>query len=81
MSPEVKQQEEQIFIMNENKTKIEEFKNKYSNENKVPRPPYWSGWRVMPEEIEFWLDGENRIHERLNYKSKDGKWIKEILYP
>ena len=61
--------------------KIEEYKNKYSDENKVPRPPHWSGWRVIPEEIEFWLDGENRIHERLNYIIKNGKWIKEILYP
>ena len=61
--------------------KIEEFKNKYSDENKVPRPPHWSGWRIIPEEIEFWLDGKNRIHERLNYKNNNGKWMKEILYP
>jgi len=61
--------------------KIEEFKKKFPNENKVPRPPHWAGWRVYPTEIEFWVDGENRIHERLNYINKDGKWIKEILYP
>ena len=35
----------------------------------------------MPDEIEFWLDGEGRIHERLNYKKLKGKWSKEILYP
>ena len=29
------------------------------------------GWRLLPEEIEFWLDGEGRIHERLNYKKKE----------
>ena len=44
---------------------IEKYKEKYPNENKVPRPANWSGWRLRPEEIEFWLDGENRIHERL----------------
>jgi len=60
---------------------IEEFKKKYPNEKKVPRPPHWSGWRIHPKEIEFWLDGEFRIHERLNYKFKEGIWTKEILYP
>jgi pyridoxamine 5'-phosphate oxidase len=61
--------------------KIKEFKNKYSDEKKVPRPPHWSGWRLHPKEVEFWVDGENRVHERLNYILKDDNWIKEILYP
>ena len=47
----------------------------------MPRPPHWSGWRLMPDEIEFWVDGEGRIHERLIYKNTGGKWSKEILYP
>ncbi|MDC0473107.1 pyridoxamine 5'-phosphate oxidase [Pelagibacteraceae bacterium] len=61
--------------------KIEEFKKKYPDESKVPRPPHWSGWRIQPNQIEFWLDGENRVHERLNFIKKNEKWIKEILYP
>ena len=61
--------------------KIKEFEKKYPDENNVPRPPYWSGWRLMPNEIEFWVDGEGRIHERLIYKNTNGKWNKEILYP
>ena len=61
--------------------KIKEFEKKYPDENNVPRPPHWSGWRVMPDEIEFWVDGEGRIHERLNYKIKNGKWEKQLLYP
>ena len=61
--------------------KIKEYKKKYPDENNVPRPPYWSGWRLMPNEIEFWVDGEGRIHERLIYKNIGGKWSKEILYP
>tara|TARA_B100000941_G_scaffold279527_1_gene245082 strand:- start:7241 stop:7870 length:630 start_codon:yes stop_codon:yes gene_type:complete len=60
--------------------KIEKFKKKYPDEN-VPRPPHWSGWRLMPNEVEFWLDGEGRIHERLNYKKSSGKWKKILLYP
>ena len=60
---------------------FKEFEKKYPDENNVPRPPHWSGWRVLPDEIEFWVDGEGRIHERLNYKNNNGKWNKELLYP
>ena len=41
---------------------------KYPDQEKVPRPPHWSGWRLIPREIEFWLEIKNRVHERLNYK-------------
>ena len=61
--------------------KIKEFEKKFPDQNNVPRPPHWSGWRLLPEEIEFWLDGEGRIHERLNYRKKNGSWEKELLYP
>ena len=60
---------------------IKEYEKKYSDEKNVPRPPHWSGWRLLPNSIEFWLDGEGRIHERLNYRKDNGKWVKELLYP
>ena len=61
---------------------IEKFKNKFHDENKVPRPPNWSGWRLVPEEIEFWRDGDNRIHERLKYVKNNGKdWKRFLLNP
>ena len=61
---------------------IEEYKKKYNDKNKVPRPSYWSGWNLCPLSIEFWLDGENRIHERLKYtKEINGNWIKTLLSP
>ena len=62
-------------------SKIKEFEKKYPDQDKVPRPTHWSGWRILPQEIEFWLDGEGRIHERLNYISTSDKWRREILYP
>ena len=62
-------------------SKIKEFEKKYPDRNKVPRPAHWSGWRILPQEVEFWLDGEGRIHERLNYINNAGEWKKEILYP
>ena len=61
--------------------KIKEFEKKYPDQKNVPRPPHWSGWRVEPDTIEFWLEIKNRIHERLNYRKENGKWLREILYP
>ena len=61
---------------------IEKFKKKFHDENKVPRPPNWSGWRLVPEEIEFWRDGDNRIHERLKYvKNNEKDWKRFLLNP
>ena len=61
---------------------IEEFKKKYPNEKNIPRPKHWSGWNLNPMEIEFWLDGEDRIHERLRYiKKSDNNWEKDLLSP
>ena len=61
---------------------IKEYMNKYSDKTKVPRPKHWSGWNLNPENIEFWLDGENRIHERLLYtKGQNGIWNKSLLSP
>jgi pyridoxamine 5'-phosphate oxidase len=61
---------------------IKEFKKKYNDENRVPRPSHWSGWNLYPSSIEFWLDGDNRIHERLKYSmDKNSNWIKSLLSP
>ena len=62
--------------------KIKEYEKKYPEKDSVPRPSHWSGWRVLPNEIEFWLEIDNRSHQRLLYKKQDEKnWIKQILYP
>ena len=61
---------------------IQEYQKKYNDKNNVPRPKHWSGWNLLPSSIEFWLDGENRIHERLKYnKDKKGNWNKTLLSP
>ena len=61
---------------------IKEYKEKYNHKDIVPRPKNWSGWSLSPLSIEFWLDGDNRIHERLKYfKDKSGKWDKYLLNP
>jgi len=48
----------------------------------VPRPEFWSGFRVIPHEIEFWLEKPFRLHERLVYRREDGsKWTTQWLFP
>ena len=74
----------QSKVMNNRKeflNKIKEFEKKFPDKNNVPRPSHWAGWRVVPDEIEFWLEVKNRSHQRLIYKKVNNKWIKEILYP
>ena len=61
---------------------LENFKKKYNDIKNVPRPDYWSGWNLKPSSIEFWLDGDNRIHERLKYTLNEKNiWIKTLLSP
>ena len=61
---------------------IQKYKKIYNNPEDVPRPKHWSGWLLSPTNIEFWLDGDSRIHERLKYsKIKKNNWEKFLLNP
>ena len=51
-------------------------------DERIPRPEYWGGYRVIPESIEFWQSRPNRLHDRLRYRrGDDGGWILERLAP
>ena len=47
----------------------------------VPRPPHWSGFRVVPEMVEFWYGARYRLHERHRHERVDGAWRQQMLYP
>jgi len=60
--------------------RYEESKRKFEGMT-VPRPPYWSGYRVVPERIEFWSDRPHRLHERRLFTLTGDGWIEGLLYP
>jgi pyridoxamine 5'-phosphate oxidase len=55
-----------------------------TTEEKVPRPPFWGGYRVIPAQVEFWQGGKDRLHDRLRFVRDDeegGGWIVQRLAP
>ena len=47
----------------------------------VPRPAHWTGFRLVPERIEFWLSRPHRLHERRLFTRAGGEWLSTLLYP
>jgi pyridoxamine 5'-phosphate oxidase len=47
----------------------------------VPLPPFWGGYRVVPESIEFWLHRDDRLHDRVRYRKSGSAWLRERLAP
>jgi len=60
--------------------RIDKIAQDFSNQE-IPRPPFWSGFRVVPQRIEFWQEGEFRIHKREVYERVENGWIIKKIYP
>jgi pyridoxamine 5'-phosphate oxidase len=50
-------------------------------DGEVPRPPNWSGFRLVPESMEFWFGREDRLHDRFLYTRDGDAWVEQRLYP
>lgn len=61
---------------------LAQLETQYQDQDVIPRPPHWGGFRVVPEVVEFWQGRPNRLHDRLCYRLKpDGSWKIERLAP
>jgi len=63
--------------------RVSELRAAYEVQGEVPRPPHWTGFRISPVAMEFWLDRPNRLHERRRFvrTGEDAQWTSNLLYP
>jgi pyridoxamine 5'-phosphate oxidase len=60
--------------------RVELFSERFP-EGAVPRPPFWSGFRIVPQRIEFWQERPFRLHDRLVFSREGTTWRRELLFP
>jgi len=75
----VSQQSRPLASREQLEAQVREFAENHPGE--VPRPPYWRGFCLYAEQIEFWLDGPNRLHDRFLFSRDSEKWKSTRLYP
>jgi pyridoxamine 5'-phosphate oxidase len=75
----VSEQSRPLASREELEQKFRRFAEQHPGE--VPRPPYWRGFCVHAERIEFWISGENRLHDRFLFTLEAGQWKRTRLYP
>ena len=63
--------------------RVQELWAAHETEGKVPRPPHWTGFTLSPRRIEFWIDRDNRLHDRREFvrDAADAPWSDTLLYP
>ncbi len=61
---------------------VKKYEDKFAGTDNIPRPPYWKGYHLTPESIEFWIAQKDRLHTRFIYtKAEDGQWNATWLCP
>lgn len=73
-------QSQALTTREELEARVRSFEAKFAG-GEVPRPPFWSGFRVIPERMEFWQSRASRLHDRTVYTRQNDTWVIEKLYP
>lgn len=60
---------------------VAEQQRRFAGHDAIPRPAYWGGWRLVPDEFEFWQGRPSRLHDRLRYRPGGGVWNVDRLAP
>ena len=60
--------------------RVEEFSRRF-DQGTIPRPAYWSGYRVVPQRVEFWQERPSRLHDRLLFVREGEGWRRQRLFP
>src|SRR5262249_32581862 len=74
------QQSEVLPSRGELEARLLEVEQRFSGQP-IPRPPFWGGYLLLPSRIEFWRQGEGRLHHRELFSRSGGGWRMELLYP
>ena len=62
--------------------RVKQVEAQYPGDTDIPRPPFWNGYRIIPDHIEFWSEGDYRLHDRFVYtRNARGEWQKRRVYP
>ena len=63
------------------KDAVKYYEEKFDGQEDIPRPDYWKGFRIIPERIEFWIDGEFRLHRRYVFEKTANGWNQYMINP
>jgi pyridoxamine 5'-phosphate oxidase len=55
--------------------------DRFADDEEIPPPPHWGGWRIVPTHVEFWQGRTDRLHDRLRFRRTDAGWVVERLAP
>jgi len=75
------QQSRELPAYDDLKAAVSTYEKKYEGTEDIPRPDYWKGFRVVPDKIEFWIDGEFRLHRRHVFERQGDGWKTYMIYP